>query len=143
LDIHVEVPKGGTRKAKDGSWSVTNMPAHYGYFKGTKGADGEQVDVYLGGHSNDDVAWIVDQVDAKTGRFDEHKIMAGFPSRDAAVKAYDKAFGDGNGPARMGSITPIHVSEFKSWVKGRDTKTPFAKQRAAVAKGENVRGFAA
>lgn len=141
LDVHVEVPKGGTRKAKDGSWEVRDMPAHYGYFKGTKGSDGEEVDVYLGEHLNDDVAWVVDQVNADTGKFDEHKVMAGFPSREDAVKAYGRGFSDGKGADRMGHITPVHVADLKSWVKSRGAKTPFHEQRAASAKSENVRGF--
>lgn len=142
MDIHIEVPRGGTRKAKDGSWTVTNMPSHYGYFADTRGADGEEVDVYLGGHPNESVAWVIDQVDARTGDFDEHKVMAGFASRDEAVKAYGRSFSDSKGPQRLGHITPVHVDDLKAWVKGRSAKRPFADQRAASARAENVKGFA-
>ncbi len=142
MSVHVEVPRGGTRKAKDGSWTVPNMPSHYGHFNGTKGADGEEVDVYLGGHPNETVAWVIDQVDAKTKEFDEHKVMAGFASRDEAVKAYGRSFSDGKGAQRMGHITPVHVADLKPWVKGRNAKHPFVNQRAASARSENVQGFA-
>ncbi|AZB55026.1 hypothetical protein EBL89_06760 [Cereibacter sphaeroides] len=49
-DLSIETPKGATRsgKAPDGSeWSV-EMPAHYGYFKGSIGADKDHVDFYMG-----------------------------------------------------------------------------------------------
>lgn len=141
LPFTVETPKGGTRRAADGSWVVHDMPAHYGYIRGTEGADGEQVDMYLGGHPQADVVWIVDQVDAKTGEFDEHKVLAGFPSREAAVHAYDRSFSDGKGPQRRGAVTPMHVLRFKTWLRERDTTVPLAKQRLAEARRENMRGF--
>ena len=50
LPITLENPQGSIRSGKDGNgraWEVT-MPAHYGYIKRTEGADGEQVDVYIG-----------------------------------------------------------------------------------------------
>ena len=50
LDIAIENPKGSERKGvgKDGEeWSVT-MPSHYGFARKTEGADGDQVDVYVG-----------------------------------------------------------------------------------------------
>ena len=50
LDIAIENPKGSERKGvgKDGEeWSVA-MPSHYGFVRRTEGADGDQVDVYVG-----------------------------------------------------------------------------------------------
>lgn len=141
LDVHVEVPKGGTRKAKDASWEVKDMPAHYGYFKNTKGADGDAVDVYLGGHPNTDVAWVIDQAHASTGKFDEHKVMAGFPTREAALRAYDQSFSDGKAKERVRDITPIHVADLKAWLRHGRTKAPFSGQRVDKARDENARGF--
>ena len=50
MDISIENPHGSERSGvgKDGKpWSVT-MPASYGYVRRTEGADGDQVDVYVG-----------------------------------------------------------------------------------------------
>src|SRR5579864_6778398 len=66
MDLSIETPKGAKRsgKGKDGKpWSVT-MPAHYGYIRGTKGADGDHVDTYLGPHPGNPNVHVVDQVDA-------------------------------------------------------------------------------
>lgn len=141
MEISVETPKGGTRRAKDGSWTVQHMPAHYGYIRGTEGADGDHVDIYLGDHPQADVVWVIDQVDAKTGEFDEHKVMAGFPNRAAAVDAYNRGFSDGRGPDRMGAMTPMHVARFKTWVRERNTMVPLAHRRMMEARDENRRGF--
>ena len=66
LDITIENPKGSERSGRgpDGEeWSVT-MPATYGYVKGTKGADADQVDVYVGEDMAAPQVFVVDQVDA-------------------------------------------------------------------------------
>lgn len=50
LDLSIETAKGQTRSGTgpDGNpWSVT-MPADYGYFRRTEGADGDHVDFYMG-----------------------------------------------------------------------------------------------
>lgn len=116
------------------------MPAHYGYLRGTEGADGEQVDVYLGGHPDEaDKVYVVDQVDARTGKFDEHKVMAGFMSEEQATKAYHRGFSDGKGPDRLGAITAVPIDRFKSWVTSRKARLPYAKLDAA--RRENTQGF--
>jgi hypothetical protein len=117
------------------------MPAHYGYVRGTEGADGEHVDVYLGANHASPVVWVVDQVNANTGKFDEHKAMAGFTSREQAVGAYDRGFSDGKGPRRRGAVTPMSIQRFKTWLRKRDTTVPLAKLRITEALHENRRGF--
>ena len=50
LDIAIENPRGSERTGTgpDGKqWSV-ELPAHYGFVRRTEGADGDQVDVYVG-----------------------------------------------------------------------------------------------
>jgi N12 class adenine-specific DNA methylase len=106
-DIAIENAKDSTRSGVDGNgkaWSVT-MPAHYGRFKGTKGADGDQVDVYIGDQADSDVVAIIDQRDADTGKFDEHKVFVHVKSADQAKMLYRKGFSDGKGNARLGGIT--------------------------------------
>jgi hypothetical protein len=125
LRISIETTRGGTRKAKDGSWKVENMPAHYGYIKKTEGADGDHVDVYVGSNPESDKVFIIDQLDLKTGAFDEHKCMIGFHHAEGARRAYVGSFSDNAGSARIGGMSEVPVEEFKAWVKSGDCKAPF------------------
>ena len=137
LDVSIENEAGSVRRGvgEDGTpWEVT-MPVPYGYIKRTAGADGDQVDVYLGPHHSDTV-YVIDQIDPATGKFDEHKAMLGFTSETEAVKAYDDAFSDGKGLDRIGAVTAMPTFGFKHWVKNGDTSgplsyTPKAPQAAA------------
>ena len=133
LDIAIENPKGSKRSGKgpDGTeWSV-RMPAHYGYVRSApKGADGDHVDVYLGDEPKSLRVWVVDQVDAETGKFDEHKAFLGFPDKATVRLTYDAAFDDGKGPRRRNAITAISVYGFKAWLADGDTTKPLAKPDA-------------
>lgn len=122
LDITIENAKGSVRSGKDGKkWTVV-MPAHYGYIKRTEGADGDHVDVYIGPSPASDRVFLVDQVDAETGHFDEHKALLGFVAKQQAVSAYQRAFSDGKGPDRMGHVTVLSIGAFKRWLAGDTTK---------------------
>lgn len=128
LDIAIENPRGSERSGidSDGSpWSV-KMPNHYGYIKGTEGADGEHVDTYIGPNPASDKAFVVDQVDANTGDFDEHKVMLGYDNQQQAISQYEKAFSDGKGIQRVGAVTPMSVDDLKTWLKNGDTQKPLA-----------------
>ena len=73
LDISIENPKGSTRKGKDQDgkeWS-SEMKHHYGDIKGTTGADGDSIDVFIGDKPESQKVFVVDQIDPKTGEFDE------------------------------------------------------------------------
>src|SRR5215510_9043810 len=106
LDIAIENPRGSTRRgvSDDGKpWSV-KMPDHYGYIKRSEGADGDHVDCYVGDNLSSNRVFIVNQQDADTKKFDEHKVMLGYPSKDSALSAYKRAFSDGRGHERIGSV---------------------------------------
>lgn len=145
LDIAIENPEGSTRSGIDPGgkpWSVT-MSAHYGYVKRTQGADGDQVDVYIG--KADPVAspvFVVDQFDNKTGKFDEHKAILGASSLDEARSLYDAHFSDGKGHERRGGITPMSFDAFKEWARSGNTKSPVTASAATTA-GLGDRGLAA
>lgn len=133
LDISIENAKGSERTGTDSdgeTWSVT-MPAHYGYIKRSTGADGEHVDVYLGDNPDSDLVFVVDQVDAETGAFDEHKLLLGFTSLKQATDTYDAGFSDGRGPDRRGAVTGTSVDEIKAWLTDGDTSQPWAPTKAA------------
>jgi hypothetical protein len=102
------------------------MPDHYGYVKRTTGADGEQVDVYVGPRPESDRVFVIDQHDADSGKFDEHKAMLGYDSAAEATKAYDAAFDDGKGPQRRAHIREMSAAEFKDWL-GQEQTRPVAE----------------
>lgn len=129
LEIAIENPKGGTRSGIDKGgkrWSVT-MPAHYGYVKGSEGKDGDHVDCYIGPKPDSSTVWVVDQVDAASKRFDEHKCMLGYATQADALADYKRAFSDGKGKDRIGSVTTMSMSDFKDWLRNGNTKAPMAK----------------
>lgn len=126
LNLSIENPKGSERRGigKDGNpWSV-KMPHDYGYIKRTEGADGDQVDVYVGHHKKSPHVFIVDQHDADSGEFDEHKVMLGFASAKQAAGAYDRGFSDGKGPDRRRAVLHLGMDDFKEWLAaGRAKKS--------------------
>lgn len=119
LDITVENPRGSTRSGigPDGrSWSRT-MNHHYGYIRGTIGADGGHLDVLLGDQPNNNSrqVFVVDQL-TPDGKFDEHKVLMGFRNQREAEKAYLSEYPKGwNG---MGRVRAMTGPEFKTWTKG-------------------------
>ncbi|WP_299671647.1 PLxRFG domain-containing protein [uncultured Roseobacter sp.] len=128
LDMSIENAKGSIRSGKgpDGSeWSVT-MPAHYGRIKGTIGADGDHVDIYMGDDPDSDYVLVVNQIDADTSAFDEHKVMLGFGDKAEALDTYRAGFSDGRADDRLGSYTETTVADFKAWLESGDTKKPTA-----------------
>ncbi|MCU1717304.1 hypothetical protein [Pseudomonas sp. 5P_3.1_Bac2] len=128
LDIAIENPRGSERRGVDGSgkeWSHS-MSDHYGYIKRTTGADGDQVDVYVGPEPFSQRVFVVDQKDQGSGKFDEHKVMLGYTSQAAALKAYKSNF---DKDWSVGDVTEMKMPEFKAWLKTGD----MAKSLAAGA----------
>ena len=123
LGISIENAKGSSRSGKgpDGKVWRVKMPAAYGYIKRTTGADSDHVDIYMGPHPLSHLVFVIDQVDDKTRRFDEHKVMLGFDTASAAMETYEKAFSDGKGRSRLGGMMQMTVDQFKKWLKHCDT----------------------
>ncbi|WP_146033753.1 PLxRFG domain-containing protein [Alicycliphilus denitrificans] len=123
LDISIENPAGSRRRPE---WPP--LKNHYGYFKGSVGADKDHVDVFMTNRAADPdlPVFVVDQVN-EDGSFDEHKVVMG-----AADEAGARATYLGNyerGWTGLGAITQMTQDEFKAWVRD-PTKT---KKRAAPA----------
>lgn len=130
LPVTMENPKGSIRRgvSKSGhSWHV-KMPYDYGYIKRTEGADGDHVDVCIGPDVNSDAVFIVDQKNADNGKFDEHKVMLGYPDLESAKAAYVSGFSDGRGKNRMGPIVRMTMDEFKKWLKTDGTYSSVGSQ---------------
>lgn len=129
-DFTVETPKGTTRSGKDEQgkpWSVT-MHDTYGYILGKIGVDGDHIDMFINDAADLDTfdgnVYVVDQVNPETGEFDEHKVMYGYPSEEAATEAYLANYSkDWKG---LGKVTSVPKSTFDKWLESSDRKTkPF------------------
>lgn len=140
LEVAVETPRGAYRRGigPGGTpWKV-RLPHHYGYIKRTEGADGDHVDCYLGPHMKSPLVFIVDQKNAETGDFDEHKCLIGFASPKQAKAAYLAGFSDGKGQKRFSHMTELTVAQFKDWLRDGDTT-----QELHRASGGRIPDFAA
>lgn len=125
LDVSIENPRHSVRVARDGSWA-SSMPHHYGYIRRSEGADGDHVDTFIGPNEDSDRVYVVNQINPKTGKFDEHKVMLGFSSLEAAKDGYRAAYPkDWRG---MGSVVETDVAGLKVWLKNGDTKSEFRSQ---------------
>lgn len=126
FDVSIEQPVGSVRSGKDASgkeWSQV-MNNTYGYIRGTKGVDGDHIDVFLGPDMNSDMVYVVDQVNTD-GSFDEHKVMMGFSSLEDARSAYLSNYEEGW--QGLGNITGVALDEFKKWIDSSIRKTkPFS-----------------
>lgn len=130
LPISIENKKGSVRSGVGPSgkrWECT-LPADYGYIKRTEGADGDQVDVYVGPDPNAKLVVVVNQKHLG-GRFDEHKCLLGFASEREAVETYCAAFSDGKGKDRIASVEVMSMDGFKDWLKRGDTTRRIASNR--------------
>lgn len=140
LPIAIENPAGSTRSGKDASgnpWQ-TEMQNHYGYIKGTVGRDKDHLDVFLGPQAEDaGTAYVIDQIDPKTGRFDEHKIILGAESENEARVIYQSNYQAGwNG---LGAIMAMPMADFKAWISSGDTKKPLGlKQPSGTRTSETT-----
>ena len=128
-DITIENPKGGERSGtdKDGNkWSIT-MNNDYGYIKGTKGVDGDHIDMFLSDTPNNGKVFVVDQINPD-GSFDEHKVMYGFDNAEEAKAAYLSNYS--KGWKGLGKITEVSKEDFKKWIDSSTRKTkPFAEYK--------------
>lgn len=123
MDVSIENPVGSERKGKDKTgkpWSV-KMKSHYGYLKGTMGFDKDHVDVFLG----DDAAtakqaYVIDQIEPGTGKFDEHKVMIGYKDESAAKAAYLENYTPGW--KGIGAMQTMSIDDFRKWSKSDGPK---------------------
>lgn len=139
LDLSIETARGQDRTGTDPTgreWSVT-MPADYGYIRRSEGADGDHIDFYMGPNEASDAVFIIDQFDADTGQFDEHKVMLGFDTPQDARDTYRAGFSDGRGEDRIGGVIKLTADEFKAWVQGGPVTAPVTragKERAKLGR---------
>ena len=139
LNITIEQPKGSIRRGTDANGKQWESEMHntYGYIRGTESVDGDHIDIFLSDNPTEGNVFVVDQVNQRTGDFDEHKVMYGFNSMEEAVQAYRDQYEDG---WKVGTVTEVSREEFKKWVDSSVRKTkPFAEYKSV--KSEMGVGF--
>lgn len=125
-DLTIENPAGSIRRGtdSDGRQWEQKMNNTYGYILGKYGKDGDHLDMFI----NDDAdldrwngnVYVIDQVDPKTGKFDEHKIVFGYDSEAEAREAYLSNYEEGW--QGLGKITGVSKETFDKWLESSDRK---------------------
>ena len=136
FDVVIEQPRGSVRSGVDANgkaWETT-MQNTYGYFGGTKGVDGDAIDVFLA-HNLDEwdgtTVFVVDQYNPD-GSFDEHKVMLGFNSQEEAEAAYFANYEADWAKTHRTEVTAVPLADFTEWVKSSKRKTKaFAEYKVA------------
>lgn len=127
LRIAIENPRGSLRKwrAEDGTSGASLMKFHYGYFEGVMGADGDELDVFIGPWPENDAVFVVNQ--SFGGKFDEHKVMLGFPDQRTAVAGYLSNYQAGW--QGLGSIVACSVAQLKWWLAHGNKSRPLTQDQ--------------
>lgn len=128
----IENPAGSVRRGTDADGHQWEQQMHhtYGYILGRYGKDGDHLDMFINDKADLDEwngrVYVVDQIDPKTGRFDEHKILYGFDSLEEARRAYLSNYEEGW--QGLGRITGVSKEKFDEWVDSSKRKMkPFAE----------------
>lgn len=122
FDIAIENRKGSVRSGTDPDgteWSV-KLYTDYGYIKKTNGADGDELDVFVGDDKKSERIFIINQLDHK-GKFDEHKILFAFSNKNMAETAYLKSYEKGWSQYDK-NIIEMSIDEFKNWLNTSSQK---------------------
>ena len=117
LELAIECPAGTTRSGvdRDGIPWQTRMLYPYGYVVGSKGVDGDAVDVYVGPNPDAEFVYVVHQRKVnRWDQYDEDKVMLGFDSLGDAEQAFLAHYND---PRFLGPITTMPLAEFIEKVK--------------------------
>lgn len=125
LTLVIENPKGTIRSGStlEGKEWRSTMPHHYGFIAGTKGADGDEVDAFMGPEPGSRIVYVINQIEPSSGQFDEHKVMFGFTTPEAARGAYEAAYQKGwTGFHSMVQFNDLE--EFRQWLRSSDLEQP-------------------
>jgi len=136
LNCAIEFPKGAIRSGK--TWKGES-PADYGYIFGYIGADGDEIDCYIGDYPESTRVYVVNQTHLHaTDVFDEHKVMLGFPSKEEALTTYMSGHDKSN--QIFYSMVDLSMQDFIRWLKHGNLNLPLSKN-VAFSSSASVRSF--
>lgn len=113
FDVSIETGKGMYREGvdNDGTPFRVKMKHDYGYLRRTEGADGEQLDVFVGDHPQAQQVHVIHTMKAPDFKeYDEDKCFLDFESPHHAMQAFFANYGDQ--PQHYGSIESMDVDQF-------------------------------
>jgi phage-related protein (TIGR01555 family) len=135
--ISIENHRGSIRQGQtvDGTRWANKMPDHYGFFKGVQGADGDELDCFVGPNAQAPNVYVINQHDQSTNEFDEHKVMTGFDSPEQAMASF-KASRDVE-LHELDEMYEMNVQDFKNWASTpctdpMDGMVPGARKKAVA-----------
>ncbi len=124
LPVRIEnlagAPRGGITPSGE-SWHI-NMPADYGFIDGVLGADGDNLDVYVGTSPESNNVYVVDQSTLDGKKFDEHKVLLGYHTQESALEDY--MLGHHKSKDIFRNITPFTMPMFRKWMATADLTKP-------------------
>lgn len=128
VQVSIENLAGSTRTGP--GWSVV-MPCDYGYIPCVDSAEGdmEWMDAFVGPARDSEQVWVIDTLDPRTGKFDEHKCMLGFETIEQVRQCFERAYSDG-AVRRLGGVTQMDKEQFGAWLRSGDHTRPANKLRA-------------
>lgn len=129
LPVAIENRKGSVREGKneDGSAWRTKFKVPYGYIEGTEGADGDELDAYVGPVKDSDTAFVVHQK-KDNGKHDEDTVMLGYTNKADAKKAILQHY---DNPKYVGSVVPVTMDKLKGLVAAKKRLSKIASLRPA------------
>lgn len=134
IPIAIENRVGSTRSGKneDGSAWKTKFKIPYGYIKKSKGADGEEVDAYVGPHKEAPTAYVIHQL-RDDGKHDEDTVMLGFQSK-AEARAGILAHYDN--PDLIGATHSVPIERLKKLLASGKKLVKISTPRMDVCAGD-------
>ncbi len=122
LKCAIETPKWTIRQGR--GW-MNVSPADYGYIHGYMGADGDEIDCYLGPNLESKTVYVIDQnkYPSLVG-FDEHKCMLAYDSREQALEDY--FLGHTHGSLIFRGVSTMSIPIFKQWLEIGDLSKPLS-----------------
>lgn len=119
LSVVIESPKGTMRR---GPWGEAALASDYGFLRDTAGADGDEIDCFIGPEPESPNVFIIDQKHLR-GTFDEHKVMFGYYTVASALD--DFKLSHNNDVNRVMSVSELTMPQFKLWLQNGDFTRPY------------------
>lgn len=133
LTIDVENRRNSFRRGvdQDGKPWSTKMKHPYGEFRGTKGVDGDPVDVFVGPDKKSDFVLVVHtKVKGTKNQYDEDKVILGCKNREEALKIFRTHYS--NWKDHYLKDTPMTFYELKDKLKRTKKRPRMLDKNASV-----------
>lgn len=119
IEIHIDRPMGTVIEGvdSDGKRYVFEQHCDYGFFPGSLGDDFDEFDVYMGPNPLAKDVYIIEQLRARSGWWDERKAIVGCDSAPEALKLYSSHVH----PRMVGRIGKMSHETFEEALRAHTT----------------------